>query len=72
MVSPFMMKTLGYLVSTLSVILLAIASWPKAQENPVFMVCLISGAIASVIGMFFRWLSYSIEKKQKKMEKGGE
>jgi hypothetical protein len=65
MMSPFIIKTLGYLISTASVVLLAIASWPKAQENPVFMICLICGAIASVAGMFCRWLSYSIEKKQK-------
>lgn len=64
-VSPFVIKTTGYLVSTVSVILLAVASWPKAQEDPVFMTCLICGAVASVVGMFCRWLSYSIEKKQK-------
>jgi nicotinamide riboside transporter PnuC len=59
------LKSLGYLVSTISVALLAIVSWPKAQENPVMMACLVGGAAASIIGMFCRWLSYEIEERRK-------
>lgn len=60
-----MLKTLGYLVSTVSVVLLAFVSWPKAKESPVLLACLIGGAVTSIIGMICRWLSYAIEKRWK-------
>lgn len=62
--SPPHIKTFGYLVSTISVVLLAIVSWPKAKESPLLLACLIGGALTSVIGMFCRWLSYEIEKRR--------
>jgi hypothetical protein len=58
-------KTLGYLISTISVVLLAIVSWPKARENPVMIACLVGGAATSMIGMFCRWLSYEIEERRR-------
>lgn len=57
-------KTLGYLVSSLSVFLLAIVSWDGAQKSTFLMACLLAGATTSIIGMFCRWLSYEIEKRQ--------
>ena len=59
-------KSFGYLISTFSVILLSIVSWSKAKEQPILMICLISGAVTSIIGMFCRWLSYEIEERRKK------
>jgi hypothetical protein len=60
------LKTLGYLISTLSVILLAIVSWKATASEPLLRGCLIAGALASVLGMFCRWLSYELEKKHRR------
>jgi hypothetical protein len=61
--SPFIIKTIGYFISMISVVLLAALSWPEALENSKLMFCLIGGVITSIAGMLCRWLSYSIEKK---------
>jgi hypothetical protein len=58
-------KGFGYVVSTISVILLAIVSWSNAQKNLLLMACLLGGATTSIIGMFCRWLSYEIEERRK-------
>ena len=58
-------KSLGYFISTISVILLASVSWSKAQANPLMLACLAGGAVTSIIGMFCRWLSYEIEQRRK-------
>ena len=62
MQSPNIIKTTGYLVSTLSVILLGILSLKAARESPVLMACLIGGMLCSMLGMALRWLSYQIDK----------
>lgn len=61
---PFVLKTGGYLVSTVSVVLVAIVAVPKAAESPILMACLVGGALTSIIGMACRWLSYEIEKRR--------
>jgi len=58
-------KGLGYLVSTISVILLGIVAWKSASEQPLLFLCLILGMAASVIGMGLRWISHRIEQKEK-------
>ncbi len=58
-----MFKTLGYLTSTISVLLLAIVSWDSAKTDDLLRNCLIVGAAASVLGMFFRWLSFRLDEK---------
>ncbi len=58
-------KTFGYLISTISVVLLSIVSWSKAKEQPLLMACLIGGAATSIVGMFCRWLSYEVEERRK-------
>jgi hypothetical protein len=63
MKTPNAIKTTGYLVSTLSVILLGIVSWKAAQESPVLMACLIGGVVASILGMVLRWTSYQLDKE---------
>ena len=62
---PYTIKTSGYLVSTLSVILLAIPAWKSASTNPLLMACLAGGMIASITGMALRWWSYRLEKSKK-------
>lgn len=58
-----MFKRSGYLVSTLSVILLAIVSFKGAKDDPALLALLILGAIASVVGMGMRWVSFEWEEK---------
>jgi hypothetical protein len=60
-----LLKTIGYLISTISVILLGIVSWPKAMQSAVLLACLVGGMVTSILGMFCRWLSYHIEKRRK-------
>jgi hypothetical protein len=62
MQGPNIVKTTGYLVSTLSVVLLGAVSWKAAQQSPVLMACLLGGILCSVLGMAMRWLSYQIDK----------
>ncbi|WP_192257803.1 hypothetical protein [Mesorhizobium silamurunense] len=59
-----LLKGIGYLVSTVSVALLAAVSWSSASQSPVLIACLLGGAATSIVGMFCRWLSYEIEKRQ--------
>ena len=61
---PAIIKTSGYLVSTLSVLLLAFVSWKSARENIWLMTALFAGAASSIVGMLLRWLSYQIEERQ--------
>jgi biotin transporter BioY len=61
---PLLLKTGGYLVSTISVVLLATVAAPKAAESPIMLACLIGGALTSIVGMACRWLSYQIEKRR--------
>ncbi|THD38200.1 MAG: hypothetical protein E7773_00100 [Sphingomonas sp.] len=64
-------KTSGYFVSTLSVILLGAVSWKAASEKPLLMFCLIAGMAASAIGMLLRWISYQVQgREEKSREKG--
>ena len=60
-----LLKGLGYLVSTFSVILLGIVAWKGAREEPLLLVCLIAGMAASVVGMGLRWLSHRLSEKEK-------
>jgi len=59
-------KTAGYLVSTLSVLLLGIVSWKAASEHPVLTACLIGGMLASILGMLLRWISYQVQEREEK------
>jgi hypothetical protein len=58
------LKGLGYVISTVSVILLAVVSWSSAHRSILLTACLLGGAVSSVGGMLCRWLSYEIEKRQ--------
>lgn len=62
--SLHLLKGAGYLISTGSVGLLAIVSWSNASKDPILTACLLVGAATSIVGMFCRWLSYEIEKRQ--------
>jgi hypothetical protein len=59
------LKGLGYLVSTVSVLLLGILSWKSASAHPLLLACLVLGMLSSISGMGLRWLSHRLEQKQK-------
>ena len=61
-----LLKGTGYLISTLSVILLGIVSWKSASADAVLLMCLLGGMATSIAGMTLRWLSH---REQQKLEK---
>jgi hypothetical protein len=56
------MKGLGYLISTVSVMLLGIVAWPKAGDPSWQAAVVIAGMSASIIGMFLRFLAHRKEQ----------
>ena len=62
MIAPHFLKSLGYLISVVSVLLLGAVSWKSASEHPLTLACLIGGMATSIVGMALRWSSYVIEK----------
>jgi hypothetical protein len=60
-----MLKSIGYLVSGLSVLLLGLVSLKSALEEPAMLAALIGGMAASAAGMYLRWLSYREEHEAK-------
>jgi hypothetical protein len=60
-----MLKTMGYMISTASVLLLAAAAWPGASRHLWTLVCLMLGASTSIGGMACRWTTYVIEHRAK-------
>jgi hypothetical protein len=53
-----MFKTIGYVISSFSVVLLGIVSWKSAVETPSLMLPLIAGMATSILGMLMRWISF--------------
>jgi uncharacterized membrane protein YhhN len=58
------MKGVGYLISTLSVLMLGALAWPKPGEPPFKLWLLFGGMAASILGMFLRYLSHRKEKRE--------
>jgi hypothetical protein len=56
-------KTIGYVISSLSVLLLGFIAWDGAKDKPLLVVCLIAGMATSVAGMAFRWISFLKNEK---------
>lgn len=65
-----MLKTFGYLVSTLSVLLLGYASWEGASKHVATLLALTAGMAASIAGMAMRWLTYVMEHRRQLRESG--
>ena len=63
--SASLLKGLGYLTSTVSVLLLAVVSLKAALESPWLAACLALGVATSVGGMFLRWSSHRLEQREK-------
>ncbi|HKP79931.1 MAG TPA: hypothetical protein VJU34_12485 [Phenylobacterium sp.] len=63
--SHLVLKTLGYVISTVSVVLLALPAWKSAAEHPLLLLALMMGMATSMAGMFLRWLAHRRERKPK-------
>ena len=57
------MKSLGYLVSTLSVLLLGVVAWPQPGEPRAKMWLVLGGMATSIVGMFLRYLSHRQDER---------
>ena len=57
------MKSFGYLVSIVSVFLLAMPAWENASQKPMLMLSLVAGMALSMVGMVLRWWSYRREDR---------
>lgn len=66
-----MFKTSGYVISTVSVILLAIVAWKGAKDDPTLTILLILGALTSIAGMLCRWIAFLRDEKPSDLSKPG-
>lgn len=57
------MKSLGYLISTVSVFMLGVVAWPKPGEPRLMTWLVIGGMASSIVGMFLRYLSHRKDKR---------
>lgn len=51
-------KLIGYSVSSVSVVLLALVAWPGSKGEEWRMPALVAGAILSIVGMVCRYVSH--------------
>jgi uncharacterized membrane protein YhhN len=63
------MKGLGYLISTLSVVLLGVVAWPKPDEPKWKIGLVVAGMATSILGMFLRFLSHRKQERELKRAK---
>jgi hypothetical protein len=59
-----LLKTTGYVVSTLSVLLLGYVAWTTAEEDTILRLAIIAGVAGSIMGMLLRWLSYQVRERE--------
>jgi hypothetical protein len=59
------LKGLGYLTSTISVVLLGVVALEAAEKSPALLACLLLGMAASIAGMLLRWRSHRLEQHEK-------
>jgi hypothetical protein len=64
------LKGRGYLVSALSVVLLAIPACKSASDEPLMLAALLTGAALSIFGMALRWRSHRLDQKEKGSRQG--
>ena len=57
------MKGLGYLVSSVSVVLLGAVAWPGPDEPRWKAFALVAGMVVSIFGMFLRHLSHQKDRR---------
>jgi hypothetical protein len=58
-------KGAGYLISSVSVLLLAVSPLKTAKDDPLLLFCLAGGVILSIVGMALRYLSHRRDQQEK-------
>jgi uncharacterized membrane protein len=64
MPTPLLLKTIGYLVSTISVLLLGAVAWTSVDDDLALRGCIILGVLASIGGMGLRWASFFVRERE--------
>ena len=62
---PLILKSMGYLVSILSVLLLGAVAWQSVADEPAMRACLILGMLTSTCGMGLRWASFFVDQRER-------
>jgi uncharacterized protein (DUF2062 family) len=62
-------KGIGYMVSSVSVLLLAVSPLKTALEEPLLLACLVGGVVLSILGMALRYLSHRRDKLERDRER---
>jgi len=62
---PLILKSMGYLISILSVLLLGAVAWKGVADDPAMRACLILGMLTSVSGMGLRWASFFVDQRER-------
>ena len=59
------MKGAGYLVSSVSVLLLAVSPLKTAMDDPFLLACIAGGVALSILGMVLRYASHRRDQHEK-------
>lgn len=62
---PLLLKSMGYLVSILSVLLLGAVAWESVADDAAMRACLILGMLTSISGMGLRWTSFFVDQRER-------
>jgi hypothetical protein len=55
------LKGSGYLISSVSVVLLGVPALRSAKDEPLMLVLLLTGMLLSIVGMALRWRSHRVD-----------
>ena len=58
------MKGAGYLVSSVSVLLLAVSPLKTAMDDPFLLFCIAAGVFLSIVGMILRYISHRRDRHE--------
>lgn len=59
------LKGSGYLISSVSVVLLGVPALKSAKDEPLMLVLLLTGMSLSIVGMALRWRSHRVDATEK-------
>jgi hypothetical protein len=54
------LKGSGYLVSSMSVVLLGVPALKSAKDEPLMLAIMLTGMLLSIVGMALRWRSHRV------------
>lgn len=54
------LKGSGYLVSSMSVVLLGVPTLKSAEDEPLMLAFMLTGMLLSIVGMALRWRSHRV------------